>query len=65
VKTKKRKTIFSTPHSLDELHEYQESLTPPRDLDLTFMDLSTRRREKTVDGDDPSMELMERMPLEY
>jgi hypothetical protein len=61
---KKRKTLFSTEQKLKELHDYREALMPQRDLDLIFMDLSPIRREQSVDGEDPSMELMERMPLE-
>jgi hypothetical protein len=64
MKTKKRRTVFSTEQKLKELHEYRETLLPPRDLDLIFMDLSTPRRDKSVDGDDPSMDLMERITLE-
>jgi hypothetical protein len=64
MKTKKRLTVFSTSQKLRELHDYREALMPQSDLDLIFMDLSTPRRERSVDGEDPSMELMEQMPLE-
>jgi len=59
MKTKKRTTSFSTDQKLKELQEYHDALRPVRDLDLIFMDLSTTRREKSVDGDNPLMELIQ------
>ncbi|RPJ70159.1 MAG: hypothetical protein EHM20_15705 [Alphaproteobacteria bacterium] len=59
MKTKKRLTPFSTDQQLKELCKYVKTFQPASELQFTFMDTSIPRKEKSVDGDNPSWDILD------